>query len=178
MAKAVFCTVKTSAQAAQVVDRLKSAGFTSNDISVLMPDKTGTKEFAVDNQTKAPEGAATGAGTGAVLGGGLGWLAGIGALAIPGLGPLIAAGPIMAALTGAAVGGTVGGLTGALIGLGIPEYEAKRYEGKVKGGHALISVHSDDSAETQRAKDIFDAAGAEDIATSGEPASVVSADRV
>ena len=169
MAKAVFCTVKTSDQASRVVDQLKNAGFTSNDISVLMPDKSGTKEFAVDNETKAPEGAATGAGTGAVLGGGLGWLAGIGALAIPGLGPLIAAGPIMAALTGAAVGGTIGGLTGALIGMGIPEYEAKRYEGKVKGGSALISVHSEDSNETERAKNIFEAAGAEDIATSGEP---------
>ncbi|WP_428304356.1 general stress protein [Lacipirellula sp.] len=168
MAKAVFCTVKTSDQATRVVDQLKVAGFTSDDISVLMPDKSGTKEFAVDNKTKAPEGAATGAGTGAVLGGGLGWLAGIGALAIPGLGPLIAAGPIMAALTGAAVGGTIGGLTGALIGMGIPEYEAKRYEGKVKGGNALISVHSEDSTETERAKKIFEAAGAEDIATSGE----------
>jgi len=169
MAKAVFCTVKTSSQATQVVDQLKNAGFTSNDISVLMPDKSGTKEFAVDNETKAPEGAATGAGTGAVLGGGLGWLAGIGALAIPGLGPFIAAGPIMAALSGAALGGTLGGLTGALIGLGIPEYEAKRYEGKVKGGHVLISVHSEDSAETERAKKIFEAARAEDISTSGEP---------
>jgi hypothetical protein len=170
MAKAVFCTVKTSEQAAQVANRLKSAGFTSSDISVLMPDKSGTKSFAVDNQTKAPEGAATGAGTGALVGGGLGWLAGIGALAIPGLGPLIAAGPIMAALTGAAVGGTVGGLTGALIGMGIPEYEAKRYEGKLKGGHALISVHSEDSDETERAKKIFEAAGAEDISSSSEPA--------
>ena len=169
MAKAVFCTVKTSHQATHVVDRLKAAGFTSNDISVLMPNKSGTKEFAVDNETKAPEGAATGAGTGAVLGGGLGWLAGIGALAIPGLGPLIAAGPIMAALTGAAVGGTVGGLTGALIGLGIPEFEAKRYEGKVKGGNALISVHSEDAGETERAKKIFEAARAEDISTSSEP---------
>jgi len=170
MAKAVFCTVATSTQAAQVVDRLKLAGFTSNDISVLMPDKAGTKEFAVDNQTKAPEGAAAGASTGAVLGGSLGWLAGIGALAIPGVGPLIAAGPIMAALTGAAVGGTLGGFTGALIGMGIPEYEAKRYEGRLKGGHALISVHSEDSAETERAKEIFEAAGAEDISTAGEPA--------
>jgi len=169
MAKAVFCTVKTANQATQVVDQLKNAGFTSNDISVLMPDKSGTKEFAVDNETKAPEGAATGAGTGAVLGGGLGWLAGIGALAIPGLGPFIAAGPIMAALSGAALGGTLGGVTGALIGMGIPEYEAKRYEGKVKGGHVLISVHSEDSAETERAKKIFEAARAEDISTSGEP---------
>jgi hypothetical protein len=169
MAKAVFCTVKSSTQAERIVDTLKSGGFTSNDISVLMPDKAGTKAFAVDNQTKAPEGAATGAGTGAILGGGLGWLAGIGALAIPGLGPFIAAGPIMAALTGVAVGGTVGGLTGALIGMGIPEYEARRYEGKLKGGHVLISVHSEDSKETERAKKIFESAGAEDIATSGEP---------
>lgn len=168
MSSAVFCIVKSSAQATQVVDRLKSAGFSNNDISVLMPDKSGTKDFAVDNATKAPEGAATGAGAGAVLGGGLGWLAGIGALAIPGLGPLIAAGPIMAALTGAAVGGTLGGVTGALVGLGIPEYEAKRYEGKIKGGNILISVHSDDSNETERAKEIFKAAGAEDISSAKE----------
>ena len=169
MANAVFCTVKTASLASQVVNRLKVAGFTANDISVLMPDNAGTKEFAIDNQTKAPEGAAAGVGTGALVGGGLGWLAGIGALAIPGVGPLIAAGPIMAALTGAAVGGTVGGLTGALIGMGIPEYEAKRYEGRVKGGHALISVHSEDATETQRARKIFEDAGAEDISTSSEP---------
>lgn len=168
MANAVFCTVKTTSQASAVVDRLKAAGFTASDISVLAPDKDGTKTFAVDNQTKAPEGAATGVGTGALLGGGLGWLAGIGALAIPGVGPLIAAGPIMAALTGAAVGGTVGGVTGALIGLGIPEYEAKRYETKLKGGNCLISVHSEDSLETEKAKKIFEAAGAEDISTSSE----------
>jgi hypothetical protein len=165
MSKAVFCTAKSSNQATQIVERLKAAGFTNSDISVLMPNKAGTKEFAVENETKAPEGAAAGAGTGAAVGGGLGWLAGIGALAIPGLGPLIAAGPIMAALTGAAVGGTVGGLTGALIGMGIPEYEAKRYEGKVKAGQALISVHSDNSAETARAKEIFEATGGEDIAS-------------
>ena len=170
MSKAVFCTVKNEAQATQIVTTLKNAGFTSNDISVLMPDRADSKKFAVDNQTKAPEGAVTGAGTGAVLGGGLGWLAGIGALAIPGFGPLIAAGPIMAALTGAAVGGTLGGVTGALIGMGIPEYEAKRYEGKLKGGHVLLSVHSENAAETERAKKIFDAAGAEDVSTSSEPA--------
>jgi hypothetical protein len=170
MAKAVFCTVKDFQQAERIVQDLKAAGFSNRDISVLMPDKWGTKKFAIDNQTKAPEGAATGAGAGALLGGGLGWLAGIGALAIPGLGPLIAAGPIMAALTGAAVGGSIGGLTGALIGMGIPEYEAKKYESKVKGGQALISVHTDDSAETDRVKKIFEAANAEDISTSGEPA--------
>src|SRR5437868_4968461 len=140
MAKAVLGTVRSRAQAELVVSRLKSGGFLATNISVLLADAEGAKEFAVDNKTKAPEGAAGGAGAGAVIGGGLGWLAGIGALAIPGLGPLIAAGPIMAALTGAAVGGTVGGLTGALVGMGIPEYEAKRYEGKVKGGNALVSV--------------------------------------
>jgi hypothetical protein len=170
MSKAVFCTVESSTHATQVVDRLKSAGFDSSDISVLLTDKSGTKEFAIDNQTKTPEGAATGAGAGAVVGGGLGWLAGIGALAIPGIGPLIAAGPIMAALSGAAVGGALGGITGALVGMGIPEYEAKLYEGKVKSGHALISVHTDDAAETDQAKSIFEAANAEDIATSSAPA--------
>ena len=172
MAKAIFCTVKTTPQAADIVERLKVAGFSNNDISVLMPNQTGTKNFAIDNQTKAPEGAATGAGTGALLGGALGWLTGIGALAIPGVGPLIAAGPIMAALSGAAIGGAVGGLTGALIGMGIPEYEAKKYEGKLKGGSVLISVHSENAAETERAKAIFQAAKAEDIATSGEPSVV------
>ncbi len=169
MSKAVFCTVKSDAQAVLLVDRLKDAGFSRNDISVLMQDPTGTREFAVDNETKAPEGAATGAAAGAVAGGGLGWLAGIGALAIPGLGPLIAAGPIMAALTGAAVGGTLGGITGALVGLGIPEYEAKRYEGKLKGGRTLVSVHSENSDQTDRAKEIFESVNAEDIATSAEP---------
>src|SRR5581483_9283349 len=132
MAKAVFCITKSEAQATTVVDQLKAAGFSNNDISVLFPDKTGTKDFAHEQNTKAPEGAAAGAGTGGVLGGALGWLVGIGALAIPGLGPLVAAGPIMAALSGAAAGAAVGGLSGALIGMGIPEYEAKRYEGKVK----------------------------------------------
>src|SRR6476619_5871909 len=147
MAKAVFCIVNAP-QAGSVVDRLKAAGFSNSDISVLMPDRSGTKDFAVDNSTKAPEGAATGAGTGAVIGGGLGWLAGIGALAIPGLGPLIAAGPIVAALAGAGAGGAIGGLAGALVGMGIPEYEAKRYEGRVKEGGILLSVHCDDSKWT------------------------------
>lgn len=165
MAKAVFCIVNAS-QAESVVNRLKAADFSNSDISVIMPDPSGTEDFAIDNSTKAPEGATTGAGTGAILGGGLGWLTGIGALAIPGLGPLIAAGPIMAALAGAAVGGTVGGLTGALIGMGIPEFEAKQYEGKVKDGNALISVHSDNSDETDRAKTIFEAADGQDISTS------------
>src|SRR6187549_3186698 len=167
MAKAVFCIVNAT-QAASVVDRLKAAAFSNRDISVLMPDRGGTKDFAVDNSTKAPEGAATGAGTGAVLGGGLGWLAGIGALAIPGLGPFIAAGPIMAALAGATVGGTLGGLSGALIGMGIPEYEAKRFEGRVKNGGILLSVHCDDSAWTKKAKEILERTGAEDVSSTGE----------
>src|SRR6266481_709400 len=150
------------------VEALRAAGFSNNDVSVLFPDKQGTKDFAHEKNTKAPEGAATGATTGAVLGGGLGWLAGIGALAIPGLGPFIAAGPIMAALTGAGVGGAVGGLTGALIGMGIPEYEAKRYEGRVKDGGILLSVHSDSSEETKRAKEILETTGAQDISSTGE----------
>jgi hypothetical protein len=169
MSKSVFCTA-TVAQTDTIIRNLQSAGFSGNDISVLMADKEGTKDFAHEHNTKAPEGAATGAGTGAVLGGTLGWLAGIGALAIPGVGPLIAAGPIMAALGGAAVGGTVGGLTGALVGMGIPEFEAKRFEGKVKSGSSLISVHSDNSDETKRAKEIFERAGAKDITTAGEAA--------
>src|SRR5512138_2666327 len=141
--KSVICIATSEMQAAGIVDCLKDEGFSSNDISVLFPDKTGTRDFAHEKGTKAPEGAAAGAGTGAALGGAFGWLAGIGALAIPGVGPFVAAGPIAAALSGAAVGGTVGGLAGALVGLGIPEYEARRYEGKVKGGGILISVHTE-----------------------------------
>ena len=168
MAQAVFCLAQTEAQAIMIVDQLRAAGFSSNDISVLFPDKTGTRDFAHEQHTKAPEGAATGAGTGGVLGGALGWLVGIGALAIPGLGPFIAAGPIMAALSGAAAGATLGGMTGALIGWGIPEYEAKRYEGKIKEGNILISVHTDDRDERSRAKQIFEQARAEDIADTAE----------
>src|SRR3954454_14788407 len=156
MAKAVFCIATSEFQAESIVNELKVAGFSDNDISVLFPDKTGTKDFAHEQNTKAPEGAVTGAGTLGVLGGALGWLAGIGALAIPGAGPFIAAGPIMAALSGAAVGAAVGGITGSLIGLGIPEIQAKQYEGKIKGGNVLISVHSEDAAETKRAKEIFE----------------------
>ncbi len=152
------------------VDALKAAGFSNNDISVLFPQKEGTKDFAHEKSTKAPEGATTGAGTGALLGGGLGWLVGIGALAIPGLGPFIAAGPIMAALAGAGVGGAVGGLTGALVGMGIPEYEAKRYEGRVKDGGILLSVHSDTSEQIKRAKEILERTGAQDISSTGEAA--------
>jgi len=152
----------------RAVDTLKDAGFRSTDISVLFPANVGSKDFAHVKGTKAPEGATTGGGTGAVVGGALGWLAGIGALAIPGLGPFIAAGPIMAALAGAGAGGVVGGITGALIGMGIPEYEAKRYEGRVKKGGILLSVHSDNSDWASRAKRILEQTGAEDISSTGE----------
>ena len=166
--KSVLCIANSVSQAEVIVSRLKDGGFSNNDISALFPDKTTTRDFAHDKGTKAPEGATAGAGTGLLLGGTLGWLVGIGALAIPGIGPLVAAGPIMAALSGAAVGGAVGGITGGLIGMGIPEYEAKRYEGKVKEGGILISVHTDDSDEVKLAKDIFERAGARDISTAGE----------
>ena len=167
MSNSVFCTA-TAAETETIVRNLNRAGFSGKSVSVLMADKGQTKDFAIENSTKAPEGAATGAGTGAVVGGTLGWLVGIGALAIPGVGPFIAAGPIMAALGGAALGGTVGGLTGALVGMGIPELEAKKYESKVKSGSSFISVQSDDPDETERAKAIFESAGASDINTAGE----------
>jgi hypothetical protein len=168
MAKAVFGIARSESQAVMIVERLRAAGFSNDDISVLFPDRAGTKDFAHEQHTKAPEGAATGAGTGGVLGGALGWLVGIGALAIPGLGPFIAAGPIMAALSGAAAGAALGGLAGALIGMGIPEYEAKRYEGKIKEGNVLISVHAENSTERDRARNIFEEAGAEDISYTEE----------
>ena len=165
---AVFGIYSTRAAVERAVDELKANGFRNTDISVLFPENVGNKDLAVDKATKAPEGAATGAGSGAVIGGTLGWLAGIGTLAIPGLGPFIAAGPIMAALAGAGVGGAVGGLTGALIGTGVPEYEAKRYEGLVKKGGILLSVHSDNSDWTKRAKEILERTGAQDISSTGE----------
>ncbi len=166
--KSVFCIANTREQAERAVDRLKIAGFSNNDVSVLFPDKDTTRDFAHEKNTKAPEGAVTGAGTGGVVGGALGWLAGIGALAIPGVGPFIAAGPILAALSGAAVGAAVGGIAGGLIGLGIPELEAKRYEGKVKAGNILLSVHTENSEEIKAAERIFKSAGCEDICSTGE----------
>lgn len=174
--KSVFCITTSREQADQIVGQLKSADFSNNDISVLFPDKDTTRDFAHEKNTKAPEGAVTGAGTGGVIGGALGWIAGIGALAIPGVGPFIAAGPIIAALSGAAIGATVGGIAGGLIGLGIPELEAKRYEGKVKAGNILLSVHTENSEEITRAKDIFKQAGAQDICVTGD-ASTPKADR-
>jgi len=166
--KSVFCITTSREQADRIVDQLKAANFSNNDISVLFPDKGTTRDFAHEKNTKAPEGAATGAGTGGVVGGALGWIVGIGALAIPGVGPFIAAGPIMAALSGAAIGAAAGGIAGGLIGLGIPELEAKRYEGKVKAGNLLLSVHTENSDEITRAKDIFKQAGAQDICVTGD----------
>lgn len=172
MATAIYCIANTDQQAGTIVTQLRTVGVRDQDISVLFPDKQGTKQFAHEHNTKAPEGAATGAGVGGVTGGVLGLLAGIGALAIPGVGPLIAAGPIMAALSGAAVGATVGGIAGGLIGMGIPEFEAKRYEESVKGGNILMSAHSESSEMTGRIKDIFKAGGAEHISTTSEKSSV------
>jgi len=152
----------------QIANHLRASGFSPNDISVLSPNHNTTRDFAIDNSTKTPEGAAVGAGTGAVIGGTLGWLTGLGILAVPGVGPLIAAGPIIAALSGVAAGGAVGGVSGALVGMGIPEYEAQRYEGRVKDGHILISVHVEDGEEASRAREIFRDANAEDISTGSE----------
>ncbi len=168
MKKAVMCIVQTRGQAEVVVDQLRNAGFTPNDISVLFPDKSGTKDFAHEHSTKAPEGAIGGASMGGLVGGTLGVLAGIGALAIPGLGPFIAAGPIMAGLSGIAAGATVGGVAGALVGMGIPEIEAKRFEGKIKGGNMLVSVHVETSDEKARAESIFKAAKVDDICSVNE----------
>lgn len=167
---AVFGIYKSGAHAERAVDSLIGAGFESSAISVLLPDTRSTKEFAHEKDTKAPEGATAGVTAGGVVGGTLGVLAGIGALAIPGVGPLIAAGPIMAGLAGLGVGGAVGGLVGALVGMGIPEYEAKRYEGQVKDGGTLLSVHCDTSEQISRAKDLLKATGATDIASTGESA--------
>jgi hypothetical protein len=165
---AVFGIYTNQAAVEDAVEALKINGYRNTDISVLFPNNVGTKDFAHEKHTKAPEGATTGAGSGVLIGGALGWLTGIGALAIPGLGPFIAAGPIMAALAGAGVGATVGGLIGALVGMGIPEYEAKRYEGRIKSGGILLSVHCDDSDWTKKAKTILEDTGAEDISSAGE----------
>ncbi len=165
---AVFGIYRSRVSVENAVDRLRQENFRNTDISVLFPENEGTKDFAHVKNTKAPEGTAAGATSGAVIGGGLGWLAGIGALAIPGVGPLIAAGPIVAALAGAGAGGVVGAITGALVGMGIPEFEAKRYEGRVKEGGILLSVHCDDSNWVKRAKNILEQTGAEDVSSTGE----------
>ncbi len=170
MAYSVYCIANSDEQAVRIANRLRKSGFSAGDISILAPDRTGSRDLGHASATKAPEGAVAGAGTGAFLGGGLGWLAGIGALAIPGLGPLIAAGPILAALSGAALGGTLGGLTGALVGAGIPEYEAQQYEGRLREGNILVSIHADDSEEASRIRQILSQEGAENISTGSEAA--------
>jgi len=165
---AVFGIYRDRLHVEQGVDALLNEGFRSEDVSVLLPDNVGTKDFAHEKHTKAPEGAATGAGAGAVVGGTLGLLAGVGALAIPGVGPFIAAGPILGALGGIGAGGVAGGIIGALVGMGIPEYEAKRYEGLIKEGGMLLSVHCDNSDWVKRAKTVLDRTGAQDVSSSGE----------
>jgi hypothetical protein len=165
---AVFGIFSDQVSIGEAVDALKQAGFRNADISVLFPENVGTKDFGHEKHTKAPEGAVAGASTGAIIGGALGWLAGIGALAIPGIGPFIAAGPIVAALSGIGAGGALGGFAGALVGIGIPEYEAKRYEGRIRSGGILLSVHCDDSEWTKKAKDILEQTGASDVSTASE----------
>ena len=165
---AVFGIYANVSGAELAIGDLKDAGFRVEDMSILLPENSGTKDLAFQKGTKAPEGTATGAASGAVIGGAIGWLLGIGALAIPGVGPFIAAGPIMAALAGIGVGGAVGGFTGALIGMGIPEYQAKRYEGLVKNGSILLSVHADDSKWAKLAKTVLDQTGATEISSTGE----------
>jgi hypothetical protein len=167
---AVFGIYPTTADAEQAVSALVVEGFSNADISVLLPDKQGSRDFAHEKHTKAPEGTTTGATAGGVIGGALGLLAGIGAIAIPGIGPFIAAGPIMGALAGVGAGGAVGGLIGALTGMGIPEYEAKRYDGRVRNGGVLLSVHCDTSQQITRAKEVLKRTGADDIASSSEEA--------
>jgi len=168
MKKSVIGIVETQIQAERIVEELQQRGVASGEISVLFPDKRGTKDFAFEHNTKAPEGAVAGVGAGGVVGGTLGLLAGIGALAIPGAGPFIAAGPLLAALSGAAAGAAVGGIAGGLIGLGMPEFEAKSYEGKIRGGNVLIAVHIDNSELEKRAKQTLEANGAHDVAVTGD----------
>jgi hypothetical protein len=168
---AVFGIYKTVGHAERAVETLTTAGFANNDISVLLTDAQTSHDFAHEKNTKAPEGTAAGVTTGGIIGGTLGLLAGLGTLAIPGIGPLIAAGPIVAALAGLGVGGAAGGIIGALVGMGIPEYEAKRYEGLVKNGGVLLSVHCDTSQQIKRAEDLLRGTGAEDISSTSESAS-------
>ena len=164
----VFAVYATREQVERTVDALRTKGFRATDVSVLWPENVGSKDLAHEMHTKAPEGAAAGAGTGALIGGALGWLAGIGALAIPGIGPFIAAGPIVAALAGAGAAGAVGGITGALLGYGVPEVEAKRYEGRIRNGGILLSVHADSSEWAKRASDLLTQTGGQDVSSASE----------
>ena len=168
MKKSVVGIIETQTQAEAVVSELQNSGIPGGEISVLFPDKQGTKDFAHEHHTKAPEGAIAGVGAGGVVGGTIGLLAGIGALAIPGVGPLIAAGPLMAALSGAAAGATLGGVAGALVGLGIPEIQAKTYEGKIRGGNILVAVHTEDSVHEKAAKAVLEKHGAHDVVVTSD----------
>lgn len=176
MGSTVYCIARSEDQAIRIGNRLFNSGVAPSNISMLYPDPSSQRDLGHENTTKAPEGATAGASAGAILGGTLGWLAGIGTLAIPGVGPLIAAGPILAALSGLAVGGTVGGISGALVGMGIPEYEARQYEGRLRQGNILISVHADDSDQASRIREVLSEEKAEDIST-GSEASVPDASR-
>jgi hypothetical protein len=166
--KSVWEIYPTRLALESAIDGLRENGFLSSDISVLLPENLGPKDLVTEKSTKAPEGATTGAGSGVLIGGALGWLAGIGALALPGLGPFIAAGPLMASLAGLGVGGVIGGITGALVGAGIPEYEAKRYEGRLMKGGILVSVHCDKPDEIEHAKEIMERTGGDDISVAAE----------
>jgi len=168
MKRSVIGIVEAELQADRVVDQLQSNGVPASDISVLFPDTRGTRDFAHEHNTKAPEGAVAGVSAGGVIGGTVGLLAGIGALAIPGVGPFIAAGPLLAALSGAATGAAVGGIAGALVGLGIPEIEAKTYEGKIRGGNILIAVHTEDGETEKAAKRVFEVNAAHDVSVASE----------
>lgn len=168
MKKSIICVVRTEAEASDVITELKRVGFIGDDISCLLPDRSTSRDFAHETNTKAPEGAVAGVSAGGALGGTLGLLVGIGALAIPGLGPLIAAGPLLAALSGAAVGAAVGGVTGALVGMGFPEIEARKYEGKIRDGNVLIAVHTEDGKQLDTAKEVMKRYRATDITTIGE----------
>jgi hypothetical protein len=168
--KSVFGIYLARSAAESALNSLKDSGFSSSDISLLLPDNIGSKELATEKSTKAPTGAAIGASSGAAIGGALGWLAGVGALIIPGIGPVIAAGPIIATLAGIGVGGALGGFTGVLIGVGIPEYEAKKYEGRLLEGGILLAVHCETAEEIERAKRTLEATGAEDISSSSAAA--------
>jgi hypothetical protein len=165
---AVFGIFRSRESMEEAIGALEKAGFRTTDISALLPENEGTKDLAHERHTKAPEGAAAGTVTGGAIGGILGGLIGVGLIAIPGLGPLVAAGPIIAALTGVGSGGVVGGIIGAITGLGIPEYEAKRYEGRIKLGGLLLSVHCDDDHWVKRAKEILAQTGGEEIAATSE----------
>jgi hypothetical protein len=173
----VFAIYAREEQLSDAIEALRAEGVQNADVSVLFSRTAGNKDLAHEKNTKAPEGAATGAATGAVLGGALGWLAGMGMLAIPGIGPLIAAGPIMAALSGVGAAGALGGVAGALIGAGMPEYEAKRYDGRVRTGSALLSVHCEDSAIEKRVRQALEQTGGEDISSAGEAAADYGSER-